>query len=98
MEPHVHNEKCREVFALLSEYLNLELPPDACQEIEAHIAGCAPCIDFADSLRKTIALCKQYEPAEPPSPLRETAKAQLKEAYDRMLAERKKTDESRSAT
>jgi len=85
----VHNEKCREVFALLSEYLDLELPPDACQEIEAHIAGCAPCIEFADSLRKTVALCKRYEPGEPPSPLREEARVQLKKAYDRMLTERK---------
>jgi RNA polymerase sigma-70 factor (ECF subfamily) len=89
MEPHVHNEKCREVFALLSEYLDLELPPAACQEIEAHIAGCAPCIEFADSLRKTVALCKRYKPGEPPSPLREEARVQLKEAYDRMLTERK---------
>jgi len=89
MEPHVHNEKCREVFALLSQYLDFELPPEACQEIKAHIAGCAPCIEFADSLRKTVALCKKYQPAEPPSPLREDAMAQLKEAFARMLAERK---------
>ena len=89
MEPHVHNEKCREAFALLSEYLDFELPPDACQEIEAQIAGCAPCVEFADSLRKTVALCKHYEPADPPLPLREEARVQLKSAYDRMLAERK---------
>ena len=91
MEPHVHNEKCREVFALLSDYLDLDLPPDACQEIEAHIAGCAPCVEFADSLRKTVALCRRYEPAEPPSPLREEARTELKAAYDRMLAERKQS-------
>lgn len=89
MEPHVHNEKCREVFALLSDYLDLELPSDACQEIEAHIEGCAPCVEFADSLRKTVALCKRYRPAEPPALLREEAKAQLKQAYERMLIERK---------
>ena len=31
MEPHRTDEKCREIFSLLSEYLNLELPPDACR-------------------------------------------------------------------
>jgi RNA polymerase sigma-70 factor (ECF subfamily) len=88
MEHHWHNEKCKEVFALLSEYLNLELPPEACQEIEAHIAGCPPCIEFADSLRKTVDLCRQYQPAEPPAPLSQEAKTRLLEAYGRMLASR----------
>ena len=69
MEPHRHNERCKEVFALLSDYLNLELPPDACREIEAHIAGCEPCIEFTESLRKTVDLCRQYRSAEFPTPL-----------------------------
>ena len=41
MESHERTERCQEIFSLLSEYLNLELPPDACQEIETHLAGCA---------------------------------------------------------
>jgi len=88
MEPHQHNEKCKEVFALLSDYLNLELPPEACQDIEAHIAGCQPCIEFADSLRKTVDLCRRYQPTEPPATLGQEAKAQLLEAYRRMLTSR----------
>ena len=48
MDPQ--DPKCQEVFALLSDYLNLELPPDACQSIEEHLAGCAPCIEFVESL------------------------------------------------
>jgi len=88
MQPHQHNERCQEVFALLSDYLNLELPPDACQEIEAHIAGCEPCIEFTESLRKTVALCRQYRPAELPAPLGDEAKTRLQEAYQKMLAAR----------
>ena len=89
MEPHQRTEKCKEVFSLLSEYLNLELPPDACQEMEAHIAGCPPCIEFAESLRKTVELCRQYEPAEVPEPLGKDARQRLREAYQRMLQGRK---------
>jgi RNA polymerase sigma-70 factor, ECF subfamily len=89
VEQHLHNEKCREVFALLSDYLNLELPPDACQDIEVHIAGCPPCIAFADSLRKTVDLCRRYQPTELPAPIGQEAKAQLLEAYRRMLAMRR---------
>ena len=74
MDPHHQNERCKEVFALLSDYQNLELPPEACQEIKAHIAGCSPCIEFAESLRKTVDLCRQYKPTELPAPLCEEAK------------------------
>ena len=88
MESHEHSEKCQEVFALLSEYLNLELPPDACREIEQHLAGCAPCVEFAESLRKTVALCRRYQPTELPGPLGETARSELLEAYQKMLAAR----------
>ncbi len=89
MPLHTHSENCQQVFAVLSDYLNLELPPDACAEIEAHIAGCTPCVEFAESLRKTVAMCKQYQPAELPAPLGAAAKAQLVAAYGKMLAARK---------
>lgn len=79
-------ERCKEIFALLSEYLDVELPPDACQEIEAHIAGCAPCVEFAESLGKTVALCREYQPAEVPPPLGAQAKRELEEAYQKMRA------------
>jgi RNA polymerase sigma-70 factor (ECF subfamily) len=85
MDWHDRPEKCREVFSLLSDYLNLELPPDACQEMEAHISGCPPCVEFAESLRKTVELCRQYEPSEVPETLGKDAREKLLEAYQRML-------------
>lgn len=88
MEPHQHDENCKEVFALLSEYLDLELPPETCQQIEGHIAGCTPCIEFTESLRKTVDLCRQYRPTELPAPIGKEAKARLLEAWRRMRANR----------
>jgi len=85
---HEDSESCKEVFALLSDYLNLELPPDACRDIERHLAGCPPCIEFAESLRKTVELCRQYRPAELPGPLGEQAREKLQRAYEKMLAAR----------
>lgn len=81
-------EKCKEVFSLLSEYLNLELPPEACQEMEAHLAACPPCVEFAESLRKTVELCRLYRPAELPEQIGNNAREQLREAYQRMLSAR----------
>ena len=88
METHERTEKCKEMFSLLSEYLNLELPPDACQEIETHLAGCRPCIEFAESLRKTVELCRRYRPNEMPHPIGVQARDQLLEAYKKMLSGR----------
>ena len=85
MELHERTEKCKEVFSLLSEYLNLELPPDACQEIETHLSGCPPCIEFAESLRKTVELCRGYRPTELPEPIGKRAREQLLDAYGKML-------------
>lgn len=93
MHLHEHHERCKEVFSLLSEYLNLELPPDACEEIEAHLAGCPPCIEFSESLRKTVELCRRYRPAEMPAPLSAEARTHLWEAYGKMVAGRRKTAE-----
>jgi RNA polymerase sigma-70 factor (ECF subfamily) len=89
MELHDRNEKCREVFSLLSEYLDLELPPGACEEIETHLAGCPPCIEFAESLRKTVELCRRYQPSEIPEPLGENARQKLLDAYQSMLSARR---------
>ena len=89
MESRERSEKCREVFSLLSEYLNLELPSDACQAIDTHLAGCPPCVEFAESLRKTVELCRGYEPRELPGPLEEKARQQLLDAYQTMLMQKR---------
>jgi anti-sigma factor RsiW len=88
MESHQRSEKCKEVFSLLSEYLNLELPADACQEIETHLADCPPCVEFAESLRKTVELCRRYRPARLPEPLGKNARKYLLDAYQKMLSAR----------
>ena len=89
MASQEHTETCRQIFALLSDYLNLELPPDACKEIETHLAGCPPCIEFAESLRKTVELCRHYRPTELPEPIGNQARKELLDAYHKMLAARK---------
>jgi hypothetical protein len=89
MASHEHTDNCKEIFALLSDYLNLELPPDICKEIETHLAGCPPCIEFAESLRKTVEFCRHYRPAQLPEPLGKRAREELLDAYQKMLAARR---------
>ena len=85
------SERCREIFAILSEYLDMELPPDSCEELESHLEGCPPCIDFLESLRKSINLCRGCSPVELPKPLSDDARQQLQEAYNKMLFARKRS-------
>lgn len=88
MSAHRHSKECKEIFAMLSEYLDMELPANACDEIEAHLKDCPPCIEFVESLQKTIEMCHQYSHDSGPSQLSDTSRAALEEAYRKMLAAR----------
>jgi len=81
-------ESCKDVLAMLSDYLDFELPPEACEQIENHLAGCSPCEEFAASLRRTVDLCRGFQPSDMPKPLSEQARAELEKAWKKMLAER----------
>ena len=84
-----HDQHCRELFARLSEYLDEELTPEARQEIEEHLCDCPPCVEFLGSLRRTVELCRQFEPPGSPQPLSREASEQLLAAFQRMLAARR---------
>ena len=82
------SEECREVFEMLSEYLDGELPADTCAHIEQHIADCPPCVEFVESLRRSVSVYRNYRPSENPPPLSPEAKERLAKAYRQMLARR----------
>jgi anti-sigma factor RsiW len=50
---------CLELFDKLSEYIDGETDETERREIEAHVAQCVACFGCLQSLRQTIALCKQ---------------------------------------
>ncbi len=49
---------CREILDNLSEYIDEELDPSLCEEIEKHMADCSPCVAFLNTLKKTVVLYK----------------------------------------
>ncbi|MCP5118821.1 MAG: hypothetical protein GY953_49040 [bacterium] len=81
--------ECKDIFALLSEYLDEELPDDICNQIDSHISACPPCVEFVESLRKTIELTRDFHPADRPVPLPDDARSQLQAAYQKMLGARR---------
>jgi len=78
-----HNVDCKDLFAALSQYLDKELPAADCAAIEAHIAACAPCVEFVNSLKRTVELCRTSGTPSEPLPLPEEVRKQLLEAYQR---------------
>jgi anti-sigma factor RsiW len=80
--------ECKEIFARLSEYLDLDLPEGQCEEIRRHIEGCGPCVAFVESLEKSVELCRGFASTEAAGPLQEEAQQQLRAAYEEMLQSR----------
>jgi len=63
-------ESCRDVLALLSDYVDFELPLTDCGEVERHLADCPACHEFVERLRDTI----------------DRARSELESAWRNMLA------------
>jgi predicted anti-sigma-YlaC factor YlaD len=67
------SHSCREHLGELSDYLEGDLNPEICAEIERHLAECGDCRIVVDTLRKTIMLYRTYGHEEVPA----DAKARL---------------------
>lgn len=94
MEPQatVDRLSCQQIFELLSEYLDAELPPDLCARLSRHIQSCTPCVEFVESLRQSIALCKDLPQGQVAPPLSEEAREKLKRAYESVAAKEPQPD------
>ena len=80
MEPQRHNAlECREIF----EYLDDSLAPEECERVSRHIHDCAPCVEFLESLRRSVSLCKECGSVERPAPLPSEVRERLREVYRR---------------
>jgi mycothiol system anti-sigma-R factor len=86
MSVHEHGPGCRDLAARLSEYLDHEIDPGACAEIEGHLDDCPPCRDFLESLRRTVGLVREAAPSAESIP--DDVKKRILEAYRRVRSER----------
>jgi anti-sigma factor (TIGR02949 family) len=61
MNDHIHS-KCEELLGSLSAYIDGDLAPKLCQELEKHLEGCDNCRVVLNTTRRTIELV--HSPAE----------------------------------
>ena len=56
-----YHARCEEFPGALSEYIDGELDPVFCQELESHMSHCANCRIVVDTMKKTILLYQQED-------------------------------------
>lgn len=80
---------CPPVEVRLGESLDIEITPAELEELKAELKGCPPCLEFVESLKTTVKLCRDFGIEQAPTPLASETRSEMIEAYERMLARRK---------
>jgi len=60
---------CPDVLTLFSQHVEGEIDPGTCAKMEAHLAECPHCRDACDSLKRTLAICRQLPTPDVPASL-----------------------------
>ena len=55
-------QRCRRLFAALSDYMDGVVDDAVCEEMDRHISDCEPCQAFLASLKHAVAECRSYAP------------------------------------
>ena len=68
---------CPDVLTLFSQHLEGEIDPSVCATMEAHLAQCRHCRDACESLKRTLAICRQLPTPDVPTSLAASVKAAI---------------------
>ena len=60
---------CPDVLTLFSQHLEGEIDPAVCARMEAHLAECGRCRGACESLKRTLAFCRQLPTPDVPAPI-----------------------------
>ena len=76
-------KKCLDYISELNDYLDGQIDPSLCSEIEKHIGQCNNCRIMVDTMRQTVKLCREGQEEKLPAELEEKLNSILKERWDR---------------
>jgi len=60
MAGHHHTDNCKAMLEQLCDYIDGDLAPHLCAEIEQHLENCDDCRVLVDTTRKTVALYRHH--------------------------------------
>jgi hypothetical protein len=66
---HLGGYGCYDTERLLFDYVQGELPPDISTKLDKHLRGCAPCMEYLETYRRTIKATRDHGLPEIEMPL-----------------------------
>jgi RNA polymerase sigma-70 factor (ECF subfamily) len=69
---------CPDVLTLFSQHLEGEIDPSVCAAMEAHLTQCSHCRHTCESLRRTLAMCRQLPTPEVPASIAASIRAAIR--------------------
>ena len=69
---------CPDVLTLFSQHLEGEIDPSVCATMEAHLAQCSHCRHTCESLKRTLAMCRQLPTPDVPASLASSIKTAIR--------------------
>ena len=81
-------KKCLDYISELNDYLDGEIDPNLCAEIEEHIGKCENCRIMVDSLKQTVKLCREGKEVELPKQLEDKLNSMLKSRWDKKFGKK----------
>ena len=73
---------CPDVMTLFSRHLEGELDPTVCATMETHLEGCRRCRNACDTLKRTLAMCRQLPTPKVPASLASSIRTALQSFLD----------------
>jgi len=80
--------QCRELLALLGEYVDGELSREDYAIFEKHLCGCSPCEVVVDNVRHTITVYRCGQRVELPSGLQQQLRRVLRDRWEARFSAR----------
>jgi anti-sigma factor (TIGR02949 family) len=77
--------RCDELITNLSDYIDGELEPELCDQLEQHLAGCNNCRLMVDNMKMTVKLCRDGICEDLPPALQEKLDNQLAERWKKQF-------------
>ncbi len=76
--PTPEKAPCRDIVSMFSRHLEGDLSPDACAEMERHMAECSGCREACESLRATLLACRSQPLPELPAQVEQSVRRAIR--------------------
>ncbi len=77
-EARNESDTCPDIVETYSRYLESDIGPEVCKEMEQHVEACATCRHTCDSLKRTLSLCQSLPDLEVPAEVQRAIRASLR--------------------